>query len=33
MTRPSFFERHPSALLVALLVAWFGVGILEGLGY
>jgi ABC-type proline/glycine betaine transport system permease subunit len=32
MDRPSFLDRHPSFALFALLVLWFGIGILEGLG-
>ena len=33
MHRPSFFDRYPSAVLLILLAAWFGMGIAEGLGY
>jgi hypothetical protein len=33
MNRPTLFARHPSIAPIALLVLWFTVGILEGLGY
>ena len=33
MNRPSFLDRHPSVAPVVLLVLWFAVGLLEGLGY
>ena len=33
MNRPSFLSRYPSVAPIALLVLWFAVGILEGLGY
>lgn len=33
MNRPSFLTRYPSVAPVLVLVLWFVVGIVEGLGY
>jgi hypothetical protein len=33
MTRPSFLDRHPIIAPIAVVVVWFAMGILEGLGY
>ena len=33
MNRPTFLARHPFVAPVLVLVLWFAVGILEGLGY
>jgi hypothetical protein len=33
MSRPSFLDRHPLALLALILVAWSVMGVLESFGY